>query len=241
MWLTRPDPQNRSGGINVTFTGPGRTSFAAIVLAGLASLILAVSPAHAHKVSYHDFESVPEKIVPVALGAGIGFEMLDYDAQIRLRNESGREVIVKGYEGEPYARLAAGGGVYLNSKSPSFYMNRDRNATTEVDPSVDPSAPPEWVPVADNGELTWYDKRTHMMQTGMPPGIKDPTQSKAIRDFSIPLEVGGSPARLEGILYWAGRKEFPMGIVAGLLIATFLVAGLGVLAIESLRRAGPED
>lgn len=217
-----------------------KTTVVAVLVLVLVLLVLPAAPAAAHKSSSHDFESIPEEIVPQALGAGITFEMLDYDSQIRLRNDGGREVVVKGYEGEPYARLDPGGAVYLNSRSPAFYLNQDRYARTPVDPSADPKAPPKWVRQATEGEFTWFDRRTHAMQTGVPPGIEDTAQPEAVRSYGIPMEVDGQPAELEGTLYWSGQSEFPMGIVAGLLVATALCAMLGVFALEATRRS-PEE
>lgn len=224
----------------MTFIRRGAISSAAVALATLAILLLPVAPVQAHKSASHDFESIPSGIEPPALGTGIEIEMVDYDSRVRLRNNSGKEVIVEGYDGEPYARLDPDGGVYLNSRSPAFYLNQDRNARTEVDPSADPSAPPEWERQADNGELTWYDKRTHTLKTGMPSDVKNPAEPAVIRKYGIPLRIGGQPAELKGTLFWSGHAEFPMGIVAGLLVATFLVAALGVFSIEAVRRAGPE-
>ncbi|MBK8294887.1 MAG: hypothetical protein IPK93_09035 [Solirubrobacterales bacterium] len=229
--------------MTVAYRGRRATASKTFILAAmgvLALILLLAAPVQAHKASSHDFESVPESIVPPALGAGITFEMTDYDSQIRLQNDSGREVVVKGYDGEPYARLDPDGAVYLNSRSPAFYLNQDRYARTAVDPSADPSAPPKWVRQATEGEFSWFDKRSHSMQTGPPPSIEDTTQPQAVKDYGIPLEVDGQPAELKGTLYWSGKSEFPMGIVAGLLVATFICAMLGVFALEAVRRS-PEE
>lgn len=163
--------------------------------------------------------------------------MLDHDSRMWLRNDSGKVVFVKGYDGEPYARFDPDGGVYLNSLSPAFYLNQDRYAQTPVDPSADPSAPPKWVRKADDGELAWFDKRTHYMSTATPPGLDDPEGPEKLRTYKVPLEVDGRPAAIEGTLFWSGKSEFPMEILAGLLVATFIVAGLGVFAIEAVRRS----
>lgn len=210
-------------------------------LAMIGSLfLLPAAPAGAHTDSSHLFESTPKEITPARLAEGIEFEMLDYDARLRLKNGGDREVIVMGYEGEPYAKLAPDGTVYLNTLSPAFFLNQDRFATTPVEESADPKAPPRWEKQSDDGTLTWFDRRSHSLTEEMPDVVEDPASTQAVRDYRIPLKVDGEPAELSGTLYWSGQSNFPMGTVAGLLIATAMCAGLGFMGIEALHRAGPE-
>lgn len=215
-----------------------------VLLAALAFIgslcLLPVTPAAAHTDSSHLFESVPEEITPSRLAEGIEFEMLDYDARLRLKNGSDKEVIVMGYEGEPYAKLAPDGTVSLNTLSPAYFLNQDRYATTPVEESADPKAPPRWEKQSDDGTLVWFDRRSHSMSDAVPEVVEDPAVTQAVRDYRIPLKVDGEPAELSGILYWTGQSNFPMGTVAGLLIATAMCAGLGFMGIEALHRADPE-
>jgi hypothetical protein len=214
----------------------------AALLLSLVAIFGPLAPTvDAHRFSAHDFESVPQAISPAALSSGISFEMVDYDGEVRLKNASGKRVFVDGYEGEPYARLDPDGRVFLNTASPAFYLNQDRFAETAVDPEADPASNPVWEQEADDGTLTWFDKRSHSMSKGMPAAVVDPENPQRLRTWAIPLTIGGVPAELAGTLYWSGKKPFPMKIVAGLLIATCMCAALGVFAIEALRRGGPED
>jgi hypothetical protein len=205
----------------------------------LALSMLPAGEGQAHRAS-HQFESVLEGISPEALAAGIETEMLDSDSQVRLENESGEVVVVDGYEGEPYARLDPDGAVFLNTRSPAYYLNRDRYARTPVDPSTDPAARPKWIQTADGGELVFYDRRSHYISRGAPPGLADPDNRELIRRFTIPLRIDGRSAALDGSLYWIGRNQFPMGIAAGLLVATFLCAGFAYFAIGRMRRGGED-
>lgn len=197
--------------------------------------MLFAAQSQAHRGS-HPFESVLDGITPTALATGIETEMLDYDNQVRLRNGSGMDVVVEGYEDEPYARLDPDGRVFLNIRSPAYYLNRDRYARTPVDPSADPAARPEWVETNDNGELIWYDRRSHYIGAGTPQDLSDPDKRQLIRRYGIPLRIGGRPATINGRLYWNGRSRFPTGIVVGLLVATFLGAGFAYFAIQRMRR-----
>ncbi len=213
------------------------------MILGLAALLFLIpaAPARAHSNSPHLFESVPDQITLAHLAHGIEVEMIDHDANLRLVNKSGNEVIVMGYDGEPYARLAANGEVFLNQRSPAYFLNQDRYATTPVEASADPEAPAKWVKQSDDGTLIWFDRRSHSMSDQVPAVVDDTSVSQPVRDYQIPLRVNGEPAKLGGTLYWNGQSEFPMGIVAGLLIVTAMCAGLGFLGIEALRRAEPES
>jgi hypothetical protein len=214
-------------------------AFFAILIA--SPLLPMVTPAGAHSDSSHLFESIPEQITPSGLAQGIEFEMLDYDASLRLRNGSDKEVIVMGYDGEPYAMLAANGEVFLNTRSPAYFLNQDRYATTPVGRSADPEAPARWKKQGNDGTLVWFDRRSHSLDDEAPAVVEDTASPQVVRDYRIPLEINGQPAGLSGTLYWSGQNEFPMGIVAGLLVITAMCAGLGFLGIEALRRAGPES
>lgn len=201
--------------------------------------LIPVDKGLAHRGS-HPFDSVLRGISPAVLGTGIEARMLDFDSRIRLQNRSGKRVMVEDYRGEPYARLDPDGSVYLNARSPAFYLNNDRYARTPVEPSVDASASPKWIWVANSGELTWFDRRSHYMEAGTPPQLKDPAKRTRMRNYRIPLIVGGRPATLNGTLYWVGRKEFPVGLFIGLLLATVLCAFFGAWVLIRIRRSDEE-
>ena len=61
-----------------------------------------------------------------------------------LRNETGKQVIVKGYEDEPYLRFLPNQVVEENTRSPSKYANEDRYALTPLPPQANSEAAPKW-------------------------------------------------------------------------------------------------
>ena len=71
---------------------------------------------------------------------GLTVEVLLGDDQLHVRNGSGREVVIEGYDGEPYLRFAAGGGVYRNENSPATYLNKDRYGGADVPASASKTA-----------------------------------------------------------------------------------------------------
>ena len=80
--------------------------------------------------------------------AGLTVQVLQGDDQLHVRNDSGRELVIEGYEGEPYLRFDADGGVYRNANSPATYLNEERYGGVDVPASASKTAPPRWERVA---------------------------------------------------------------------------------------------
>jgi hypothetical protein len=155
---------------------------------------------------------------------GLSAQVLNYDADMLLTNDSNKTVVVEGYEGEPYLRFAPDGTVEANVNSPAYYLNTDRYGTTPVPASADPDADPDWKVVGGTGEFQWHDHRSHYMSTETPPQVTDPGRRTKIFDYEIPLHVDGKPAAIDGTLFWVGSSGFP--------ILPFI--GLGVIALGSV-------
>jgi len=190
----------------------------------IALLILALLPgiASAHQGN-PNFRSEIESVTPASLGDGIQLEIVNFDDHVRLVNKSGKEVIVKGYDGEPYARISADGIVEVNLNSPAYYLNEDRFADVDVPASVNAKARPDWKQVADDGTFEWHDHRSHYMGQGTPPQVKDESKKTKVFDYTIPIEVGGQPAKVNGTLTWVGTgSKAP--------VIPFVILGLAIIA-----------
>lgn len=199
-------------------------------------MLLAAAPAQAHDEG-HAFESSISGLEPARLGVGIELRMLDHDSQVELTNESGKTVIVMGYEGEPYARLESAGPVFLNVRSPALPLNNDRWGRTAPTGSEDAAAPPRWVQVGDHGKLAWFDRRTQFRGSGTPPTVTDPSSRQKLWSYRIPLLVGAERAEIRGTLYWTGRRPFPIAVFLVLLIATAACALFGAWVLKRLNTA----
>lgn len=188
----------------------------------------------------HLYESVIRGIQPAAAAAGIEVRILDYDSQIKLTNRSGQRVEVEGYEGEPYARLDPDGHVFLNARSPSMAPSNDRLGKTRPTGDEDADARPNWIRVAVDGSFAWFDRRIHYRKKGVPPIVTDEAARTLIRDWEVPITVGGRPAAVEGGLYWLGRRPFPTGLFLFLLFSTAAGALFGAWSIKRMRESGRE-
>ena len=185
-------------------------------LAALAGGMLAAlaGPAFAHGGGGSDatnFRSVVNRVVegdvndasaaPVELD-GVTWSVRALDSYLEVSNQSGEELVVFGYEGEPYLRIGPD-GVLENQNSASVYLNNDRFAETPVPEGVGPEAEPEWVEVATEPVYRWHDHRIHWMAQTDPPQVKtDPTAVQLIQDWTVPFTLDGEDFGVQGQLRW---------------------------------------
>lgn len=209
---------------------------ASAAISTLLCLALA-APAAAHEGN-PDFRSEIDSVRPSA--PGVSFEVLNYDADLELVDPGGHEVVVYGYEGEPFARILPDGTVQKNERSPATYLNVDRFAEAPVPDVADPKAAPVWETVDESGTLRWHDHRMHYMARGTPPQVKDESERTKVFDWEIPVRVDGERGRVAGTLFWVGPADTSKApfLIAGLAIV--LLGGAAVL-IARRRRGGGSD
>ncbi len=195
-------------------------------LAVVAAVLATAAPpqtASAHEGN-PDYRSEVSGIEPAA--PGVEVEVLNYDDSLQLRNDSGEEILIRGYEGEPYVRILADGTVQVNTRSPAHYLNDDRFAAVEVPAQADAKAPPEWETFDRTGTYAWHDHRAHYMGQGTPAQVTDESERTEVFDYRVPIEVGGTPSAITGTLIWVGEDGgFPVAPFAGLAAAALLLAG----------------
>ena len=118
------------------------------------ALACALEPAHALAHGGNpNYRSEIDSVRP-PLPSGVTIEVLDYDSYFQLMDRHGHEVVIYGYNDEPYARIEKDGTVQVNERSPATYLNDSRFETdVKVPASADPKAAPEWKTVDDSGHL----------------------------------------------------------------------------------------
>ena len=177
---------------------------------------------------------------------GIDMAVVGGDRYLTLTNKSGKVVLVKGYDNEPYLRFLAGGVVQENRRSPSKYVNDDRFGLTPVPATANSDAAPVWRDVSQNGTYKWFDHRTHSMDKGIPPQVKDPSKQTKIFDWTVPMEVGSAPVTAVGTLQWVpeSASSSSSGMSTGAIAAIaagvlLLLAALAYLLSRRRRRTVP--
>src|SRR5919109_5120521 len=88
-----------------------------------------------------------------------------------LENNTGKPILVPGYDGEPYLRFTTD-AVYRNERSPATYLNEERYGEIELPARANAEAKPERKKVADSGYYEWHDHRIHWMSPVPPPQVR---------------------------------------------------------------------
>lgn len=196
-------------------------------VAGLTCLLLAAlaAPAAAHGRG-SDATNFSSRILDAPDEPGLTWRIYGGDELIGLTNTSDREVMVPGYQGEPYLRIGPE-GVFRNAMSPATYQNEDRYAQVTVPPGVDEDAPPEWEQVSDGNRYLWHDHRIHYMAFALPPAIAGaPGEQHTVFDWAVPFELDGRTREVTGDLRWIPGGSAWLWLVGGLAVTLPALAGL---------------
>jgi hypothetical protein len=185
-----------------------------------AGLVLAAGPAGADPAEPGDYSSEVTAIDPDV--GGFSIDVSGGDAFLEVSVEDGHEVIVLGYDDEPYLRFAEDGTVERNRNSPATYLNDDRFA--EVTVPDDLGNEPDWEEVADGGSYAWHDHRVHLMAAEPPPdvGRGDTFPWSGV----VPLEVDGTPVEVTGEITFEDDVVPPLWFGLAALVA-LAVGGAG--------------
>lgn len=185
--------------------GRRRAVRALTVLAGaVAVLAMGASPAAAHGiggVGPSNYESRVLGVEPPV--AGIRVEVIDAGTRLALTNTTTADVVVVGYEDEPYLRLGPD-GVFENERSPTRWMNRTRFGTTEEPPAdVDADAVPRWVRVSSGRTARFHWHPAHWMSPQHPQVVREePGTQHLLAEWELIMLRGGRRIVVTGDLRW---------------------------------------
>ena len=192
----------------------------------VVGLVLGAGPAAADAAKPGDFSSEVTSVEPDP--GGFTVETAGGDSFLALTVDEGTEVVVLGYEGEPYLRFSADGTVEQNLNSPATYINNDRYGANDLAPErlqgVDVTTlEPDWEEVATDGSFAWHDHRTHEMRPDSPV----PRGESYAWSAPVLLEVDGAQVEVNGeITFEDAVSPLPWFAVALLVgVALVLLAG----------------
>jgi hypothetical protein len=209
----------------VTSFRRGVASVFAVGVVGAATLLITAAPASAHGVGGvqpRNYRTTLLRVEPAI--AGVHLAVVDLGDNLELSNDTGRDVVVLGYDDEPYLRVGPR-GVFENARSPATYLNRSRIPTSKPPKSADPAAAPVWNKVSSGTTATWHDHRAHWMGSDDPPVVQRAPSSRHVIDrWTVELRTGGRLIRASGeLVYVPPPSPWPYVGVA-VVIAVVLVA-----------------
>jgi hypothetical protein len=209
---------------------------AVVVVAGAALVLTSAAPADAHTVTgvqATNYRSQIDAVTPAE--AGIRVRLLDLGNRIELVDTGPAEVVVLGYQGEPYLRVGPA-GVFENIRSPAHFLNRVTGATTTnttLPRQADASAPPQWHKTGDGRSARWRDRRTRWADPAPPAVRADPGSRHVMSVWTIGLIAQDRPIQVSGrITYVPGPSALPWILAAA-------AVGLLTVAVGLRRRWGP--
>jgi hypothetical protein len=180
------------------------------------------------------FESEVQAVVPAV--KGLELSVIGGDELLELRNDSGRTVIVKGYDNEPYLRFLPNGSVERNRVAPATYLNADRRGLAPIPKIANPRARPQWQRLSGDGRFRWFDHRIHITTKGTPRELRNVKVKKKVFNWTVPLIVDGRPARATGTLFFDPTSSSGGGFPVAAAVAVAVVAALVVLALAVVLR-----
>jgi hypothetical protein len=163
---------------------------------------------------------------------GLEVHVLGGDDRLVLRNLSGKTIVILGYRGEPYLSFRPT-GVYGNVRSPSTYLDRERNpARARVPASADPSARPLWRKVNSGDNYAWHDHRIHWIRRELPPGVRQsPNEIQHVFNWRVPARADGTPFAITGFLGYAPPPAAAGADGRGWIVPAALAGGGLVVAL----------
>jgi hypothetical protein len=172
-----------------------------------------------------DYETTITSVEPPT--PGIEVSIVGGDSFLRVAAEPGVDVVVLGYQQEPYLHIRPDGVVEENQRSPARYLNVDRYGSGTPPAGADATPAPNWAVIGSGGAWAWHDHRSHWMSPEPPP---DASPGTVIQSSTVPLVVDGSPVTVGVSTTWlAAPSRLPLGVGAA--------AGLAVVILALARRA----
>jgi hypothetical protein len=200
----------------------------AVALTWLACTVAAAGPASAHSVAGvtgTNYRTTLRAVSPPV--PGLKVRVIETGSRLELVNNTGKDAVVIGYQGEPYLRVGPD-GVFENTHSPATYLNATRKGTTAVPSTASADAAPEWRKVTSGTTARWHDHRTHWMGAQDPPLVRRApgTRHVIVPDWKVEVQLGGQTVAAHGDLVWVpAPSPVPWLVLAVVLLGVCLLAG----------------
>jgi hypothetical protein len=203
---------------------------ATVAAAAAAVLVATAAPASAHTIGGVQATNYRTQITGVTPPVpGVTIRIRDLGRRVELVNHTAGDVVILGYQDEPYLRVGPA-GVFENRRSPSLYQNKVTTGTatvTSLPPQADPSAPPQWHRTSGGRTVSWRDHRVRW-EGADPPGVQsNPGLTQiVVPRWSFTLLHGTDRVTVTGAISWVpGPAAAPWLLPMLALFALIFAAG----------------
>ena len=222
-----------------------RVLLALIVVVTL--VVGAASPAAAHggAVASTDYRARITAVSPRI--DGVEIRLIEAAGRVELANRTSADVVVLGYEDEPYLRIGPR-GVFENRRSPAVYLNATRSGGEPAPADATADAEPRWVRIADEPVARWHDHRLHWMTSDPEEVRTQPGRRHRVAEWELPVRLDQRELTVRGeIVYVPGPPVWPWlagavvlaGVVFVVVRHRLLAAAVALLgAADVVRVAG---
>ena len=215
-------------------THPGRRPWPTVLLLvvttllALFAVVLVAPPVGAHPLGGVEPSNYQARVLAVRPPVpGLTVEVVDAGSRLRLVNTGPRDVVVLGYQLEPWLRVGPR-GVFENWRSPTLQMAGPRRADSPPPAAVDPGAPASGRQVDAGQSVAWHDHRAHWEADEPPAQVRRAPGSThvVIPQWTVKLRAGGRLVDVIGEVRWVpGPSPLPWLAGAALLAMAVVAAG----------------
>jgi hypothetical protein len=202
------------------------------LLVALAAVVVIAPPAGAHSLGGVEPSNYRTRVLAVRPAVpGLSLEVVDAGTRLRLVNTGRRDVVVLGYQLEPWLRVGPR-GVFENTRSPTLRLAGPRRADSAPPAAPAPNAPASWRQVSSDQEVAWHDHRAHWEAEEPPAQVRRaPGRPQVVvPQWTVQLRTGGRLVEVVGDVRWVpGPSPLPW-------LAVALLLGLAVVAAGRTRR-----
>ena len=198
------------------------------LLLALFAVVLIAPPAGAHSLGGVEPSNYRTQVLAVRPPVpGLSVDVVDAGTRLRLVNTGPSDVVVLGYQAEPWLRIGPR-GVFENSRSPTVAMAGPRRADSPAPAAADPAAPASWRQVDPGRSVAWHDHRAHWEADEPPAQVRRAPGSAqvVIPNWTVKLRTGGRLVDVVGEVRWVpGPSPLPWLAGAALLAMAVVAAG----------------
>ena len=195
---------------------------AVAVAFAFTAMIATAEPAGAHGVDAVPATSERARVLRVEPEVeGVEVRLLDAGRRLEVRNDTTTDVVVLGYDGEPYLRVGPE-GAFRNRLSPATFWNERTDTVGSLPATFDAALAPEWERLGDTPVVRWHDHRLHWQG----PAPDADAARRVLATWTVEMRHGGAALVVQGdIVHEPPPSPLPaVGLGAVVAVAVGLVA-----------------